>query len=132
VRHVPSFVWGHVLSALLLGFFSGAFLGVKAVLTFSAMMAFSALISAALCWRWPGFGGRGWQLWLVGVVANPLFLTAAYFSYQERDCLIGAKTGWDCILSAAFPMAMGLCLIPPLIGLAVRWLASWGAGTVTK
>jgi hypothetical protein len=126
VRRIPSFVWGHVLSALLLGFVSGAMLNLAAVLSLSGLLAFSALVSAGLCWRWPGFAGPGWQLWLVGVIANPLFLTAAFFSYQELDCLTGAKTGWDCMFSQAFPMAMGICLIPPLIGLAARWLARRG------
>jgi hypothetical protein len=123
VRRIPSFIYGHVLSALLLGFFSGAFLDVRAVAVFSAVMAGCALVSGLVCWLWPGFAGPGWQLWLVGVIANPLFLAAAFFAYQDFDCLVGRKTGWDCLLSDAYPLAMGICLVPPLIGLAVRWLA---------
>jgi len=127
VRRIPSFVWGHVLSALLLGFIGGALLDLTAVLIFCGVMAGSALISALICWRWPGFAGSGWKLWLIAVVANPLFLVAAFFSVQELDCLTGAKTGWDCMFSDAFPAVMVICLIPPPIGLAVRWLAHrWG------
>src|SRR5262249_42203500 len=39
VRRIPSFFWGHVLSALLLGLTGGAFLNVQAVMMFSGTMA---------------------------------------------------------------------------------------------
>ena len=123
MRRIPSFVYGHVLSALLLGFVGGALLNLTAVAIFCGVMAGSALASAFVCWLWPGLAGPGWQLWLVGTVANPLFLVAAFLAFQNYDCLVGQKTGWDCMFSDAYPVAMGICLIPPLIGLAVRWLA---------
>jgi hypothetical protein len=49
---------------------------------------------------------------------------AAFLAFQNYDCVVGQKTGWDCMFSGAYPLVMGICLIPPLIGLAVRWLAS--------
>ena len=112
-----------MLSALLLGFAGGAMLDLKAVLVFCGVMAGCALASALVCRLWPGFDGAGWKLWLVGVIANPLFLTATFFAYQDRDCLIGAKTGWDCMFSQAFPLGMAICLVPPPVGLTLRWLA---------
>ncbi len=124
MRRVPSFVYGHVLSALLLGFVGGAFLNLTAVMIFCGVMAGGALASAVVCWLWPGFAGAGWKLWLVGVIANPLFLVAAFFAVQSYDCLVGEKTGWDCLFSEAYPQTMGICLVPPVVGLAVRWLAS--------
>jgi hypothetical protein len=123
VRRIPSFIYGHVLSALLLGLTGGAFLDLRAVAVFSGVMAGCALVSGLVCWRWPGFAGSGWLLWLVGTIANPLFLVAAFFTYQDFDCLVGAKTGWNCMLASLEPSVMGVCLIPPLIGLVVRWLA---------
>jgi hypothetical protein len=123
VRRIPSFVWGHVLGALLIGMIAGAFLDLRAVLTFGGAMAVCALASAFVCGLWPGLSGAGWQLWLVGVIANPLFLAAVFFAYQDIDCLVGVKTGWDCMFASIEPMVMGVCLVPPLVGLAVRWLA---------
>ncbi len=121
-RRIPSFIWGHVLGALLLGLTSGAFLNFPAVMKFSGAMVLGALVSGLVCWRWPGVAGPGWQLWLVGWAANPLFLGSAFFVYQDFDCLLGTKKGWDCIIPAIGPMIMGLCLVPPMIGLVVRWL----------
>jgi hypothetical protein len=123
VYRIPSFVWGHVLSALLLGFIGGVFFNLTALLAFCGVMAGCALASALICRLWPGFAALGWKLWLVAAIANPLFLVAAFFAIQDLDCLTGAKTGWDCLFSEAYPMAMAICLIPPLFGLAVRWLA---------
>jgi hypothetical protein len=123
VRRIPSFVYGHVLSALLLGFVGGAFLNLTAVVIFCGVMAGCALASAFVCWLWPGFAGSGWQLWLVGAIANPLILVAAFLAYQNFDCLVGQKTGWDCMFSEAYPLIMAICLVPPAVGLGVRWLA---------
>ena len=123
MRRIPPFVCGHVLSALLLGFVGGALLNLTALLIFCGVMAGSALASAFVCWLWPGFAGPGWQLWLVGAIANPLVLVAAFLAYQNLDCLIGQKTGWDCMFSEAYPMVMAICLVPPVVGLAVRRLA---------
>ncbi len=122
MRRIPAFVYGHVLSALLIGLIAGAFLDLKAVLIFSSVMAGCALASAIICWMWPGFSGPGWQLWIAGVIGNPMFLVAGFFAYQELDCLTGAKTGWSCLFSDVYPMLMGACLVPPLLGLVVRWL----------
>ena len=123
MRRIPSFVYGHVLSAFLLGFVGGVFLNLEALLVFCSVMAGSALVSALVCWRWPGYAGAGWKLWLVGVIASPLFLVAAFLVAQDYECLTGSKTGWDCMFSDMYPLMMGVCVIPPLIGLAVRWLA---------
>jgi len=124
VRRIPPFVYGHMLSALLIGFVVGAaFLDLKAVAMFGGVMAAGALVSALVGWRWPGLGGAGWKLWLVCAIANPLFLVAAYFAIQDWDCLVGTKTGWSCLLVEVEPQIMGTCFVPPLFGLAVRWVA---------
>jgi hypothetical protein len=124
VRRIPSFVYGHVLGALVIGVVAGAFLDLKAVLIFGGVMGASAIASAFICWLWPGLTGPGWQLWIVGVIGSPLFLVAAFFAYQDYDCLLGNKTGWNCMFADVGPLAMGVCLGPPLFGLTVRWLAS--------
>ena len=122
MRRIPSFVYGHVLGAMLMGVAAGAVLDARAVAVFSGIMGISAAASAFVCRYWPGFAGPGWQLWIAGVVGNPMFLVAGYFAYQELDCLIGKKTGWSCLFSDVYPMLMGACLVPPLFGLVVRWL----------
>ena len=123
VRGIPSFIWGHVLGALLLGLTFVVVLNVIPTLVLSSALVVGAFVSGLVCWRWPGVAGPGWQLWLVGVVANPLFLGSAFFVYHDFDCLGGTRKGWDCIIPAISPIIMGICLVPPIIGLMVRWLA---------
>jgi len=123
VRRIPSFVYGHVLGAMLIGFVGGSFLDLEAVMTFGGGMAASAIASSFVCWFWPGFAGAGWKLWIAGGIGNPLFLASAFFAYQDIDCLLGTKTGWGCMFASVEPQVMAACLVPPLIGLAVRWLA---------
>ena len=122
MRRIPSFVYGHVLAALLIGFVAGSFLDFKAVMMFGSGTAAGAIASAFVCWLWPGFAGPGWQLWIAGAIGNPLFLAAAFFAYQDIDCLLGTKTGWGCMFASIEPTVMACCLAPPLIGLAIRRL----------
>jgi hypothetical protein len=48
-------------------------------------------------------------------------LAAVAFSVDQYDCLTGERTGWNCMFSDVGPLAAGLCLPPPLVGLALRW-----------
>jgi hypothetical protein len=109
---------------LLVGVVCGAFLDLKAVMVFGGVLAVSAAASALVCWWWPGFDGAAWKLWLAGVFGNPLLLVALFFAATERECLLGRKTGWDCLFSDVGPMVAGVCLLPPVFGLAVRWVWS--------
>jgi hypothetical protein len=103
---------------------TGLFLNLMAVVAFSACLALGATVSAFVCrWR-PGFGAAGWKLWIVGSVANPLVLAAAAFSASEYECLLGRKTGWDCLFAEIGPFVTGLGLLPSLAGLLARWWAS--------
>ena len=127
MKHIPAFVLGHVIAAFVAGAVAGTFLDLKAVMVFSSVLAASAIVSALVCWRWPGFEAAGWKLWLIGILANPLFLTAAAFSADQYDCLLGRKTGWNCMLSDVGPMVAGMCLLPPIGGLLWRWWRRWTA-----
>ena len=90
-------------------------------MVFSSVLAASAVVSALVCWRWPGFAADGWKLWLTGSLANPLFLAAIAFSADQYECLLGRHTGWNCLFSDAGPLVAGMCLLPPLGGLLWRW-----------
>jgi hypothetical protein len=122
VKKVPSFVYGHVLGALVTGAVAGSFLDWQAVTSFAGVLAVNAVIGALICWWWPGFDAAGWKLWLVATFANPLILAAIGFSIDQFDCLVGRQTGWNCMFSDVGPLAAAACLPSPLIGLAVRWL----------
>jgi hypothetical protein len=124
MRALPSFVYGHVLGALLIGGLCGAFVDLRAVFTFGVAMAAGAAASAMVCRWWPGFDGPGWRLWLAGALGNPLLLVALGFSIDSYECLPGKRTGWDCMFSDIGPLVAGVCLLPPLAGLGLRWL--WG------
>jgi hypothetical protein len=93
----------------------------SAVLVFSSVLAANAVIGSLVCWWRPGFEAAGWKLWLMATFANPLMLSAIAFSIDSYGCLVGARTGWNCLFTDAGPDVIGACLPSPLIGLAVRW-----------
>jgi hypothetical protein len=90
----------------------------RAIFTFAIAMAVGAAASAMVCRWWPGYDAPGWALWLTGAIANPLLLVALGFSIDRYDCLLGKRTGWDCMFSDIGPMVVGVCLLPPLVGSA--------------
>jgi hypothetical protein len=124
VRRIPSFVYGHVLGALLIGIVGGAFLDLTAVMVFGGGLTVSAAASAFVCWWWPGFAGAGWKLWLAGTFGNPLLLVGGFFAIADWECLVGGETGWNCMFAEVGPLAVGVCLLPPLFGLALRWIST--------
>jgi len=124
MRGLSSFVYGQVVGALVIGAVGGAFLDLRAIFTFAIAMAIGAAASAMVCRWWPGFDAPGWRLWLTGALANPLLLVALGFSIEEYECLLGKRRGWDCMFSDIGPLVVGVCLLPPLLGLGLRWL--WG------
>jgi hypothetical protein len=124
MRALSPFVHGHVLGALVIGSMAGSYVEFRAILTFGIAMAVGAAASALVCRWWPGFDGPGWRLWLTGVLGNPLLLVALGFSIEGYECLLGTRTGWNCMFSDIGPMVVAACLLPPLLGLGLRWL--WG------
>jgi hypothetical protein len=121
------FALGQVIGAAVVGTATGLFLNLVAVVVFSAGLAAGAAVSAIVCrWR-PGFGAAGWKLWIVGSLANPVVLAGAAFSASEYECLLGWKTGWDCLFADIGPFVTGLGLLPPLAGLLARWWAGRAA-----
>ena len=125
MRAVSPFVYGQVLGALVIGAIGGSFIDGKAIFTFAIAMAIGASASAMVCRWWPGFDAPGWRLWLTGALGNPLLLVALAFSVEEYECLLGKRTGWNCMFSDIGPLVVGVCLLPPLLGLGLRWL--WGS-----
>jgi hypothetical protein len=124
VRRIPSFVYGNVVGGLITGIVSGAFLDLKAVVIFSASLAANAAIVSLVCWWRPGFEAAAWKLWLMATFANPLMLVALGFTIDQHECLIGSKTGWNCMFATIGPLVIGVCLVPPTIGVLVRWLVA--------
>lgn len=122
MRRLSPFVVGQVLGALLIGAIGGSFLDLRAIFTFAIAMAVGAAASAIVCRWWPGYDAAGWRLWLTGALANPLLLVALGFSVDSYECLLGKRTGWNCMFADIGPLVAGICLLPPLLGLAVRWL----------
>jgi hypothetical protein len=120
MRPAIPFVFGQVLSALLIGAVGGALINTASIESFSIIMAVAAAASATVC-RWvPGYDGPWWQLWLAGAGTNPLLLVALAFSFDAADCVVGARKGPACLFSDIGPLVVGVCLIPPLIGIGLR------------
>jgi hypothetical protein len=120
MRAPSPFAIGQIVGALVVGVVAGALVG--AVVAFSGLMVLGAAASVMVC-RWsPGYDAAGWRLWLTGAVANPLLIVMVAFSVDEYDCLLGSRTGWACMFSDVGPMVVGLCLLSPLFGVALRWL----------
>ena len=65
-------------------------------------------------WR-PGPEAAGWKLWLAGSIANPPMLAALACSACDYECLLGWRTGWDCMFAEIGPFVAGLGCPPPLI-----------------
>ena len=84
-------------------------------------MTLGAAASAMVCNWWPGYAAPAWRLWLSGALANPLLLVALGFSLDSYECLLGKRTGWGCMFADIGPMVVGICLIPPLFGVGLRW-----------
>ena len=121
MRRIHPFVYGHVIGAFLVGGVAGAFLDLKAVMMFSSLLAANAAIGSLICWWRPGFDAAWWKLWLVASFATPMMLAAIAFSIDQYDCLIGQRTGWNCMFRGVGLDTMMACLPSPLIGLVVRW-----------
>ncbi|MFO1160685.1 MAG: hypothetical protein U1E60_17730 [Reyranellaceae bacterium] len=125
MRRIPSFVYGNVAGAVLIGAGLGAFVDLKAMLVFPAVLAANSVIVCLICWWRPGFEAAAWKLWLTATLVNPLLLAGIAYSIDEYECLIGRKTGWGCMLSGLGLMVAGVCLAPPITGLLVRWVTRW-------
>lgn len=124
MRRIPSFVYGNVGGGLITGIVGGAFLDLKAVVIFSALLAANAAIVSLICWWRPGFEAAAWKLWLMATFANPLMLVALGFTIDQYECLIGSRTGWNCMFAGIGPLVAGVCQVPPVVGLMLRWWTS--------
>ena len=121
------FAVGHVLGAVVVGATVGSFLELKAVFNLAALMGGNAAIGALICWWWPGFNGAWWKLWPMATVVNPLMIAAVAWTLDQWDCLVGTKTGWDCMFAGFGPLAIEACLPSPLVGLAASWWSGYRA-----
>ena len=119
---MSAFAVGQVGGALLIGALGGTFVNASSILSFAIAMGVGALASVMICHIWPGWDGPGWQLWLVGALANPLLLVALAFSADATDCVVGKAKGPTCLFGDIGPLVVGVCLLPPLIGLSLRLL----------
>ena len=125
VRRIPSFVYGHVVGALVTGAIGGAFLDLTAVMVFGAAAAAAAAVSALVCWWWPKFDASAWKIWLVATVANPVLIAGVVWSLLNMDCYTGELKGWDCLFSdVGWVCALGT-LPSPIIGLIARRFGNW-------
>jgi len=122
VRRIHPFVLGHIGGALVAGAVAGTFLDALAVVTFAGVLAGNALLVTLICWWRPGLNASGWKLWLTASLANPLVLAGAVWSALQYECLVGKKSGWNCLLDDVGPFVVGMGLLPPLFGLAARGL----------
>lgn len=122
VRYIPSFAYGHVIAALLVGVVFGAtLLNVSAIIALGTVLAAAAVISALICWWWLGFEAPSWKLWLVATVANPLLIGGVAWSLYYADCLAGETKGWDCLFADMGWLAVAATLPSPVIGLIARF-----------
>lgn len=121
MRRIPSFVYGHVLGALVAGVVGGAFLDLTAVMVFGSSAAAAAVVSALVCWWWPKFDASAWKLWLVATAVNPLLIAGLIWSLVSLDCILGTTRGWNCLFAdVGWVVAVGT-LPSPVVGLIVRW-----------
>lgn len=113
---------GQVVGALVIGALGGLFVNASSIVSFAIAMGVGALASVFICKIWPGWDGPGWQLWIVGALANPLLLVALAFTSDAADCVIGKAKGPACLFGDIGPLVVAVCLLPPLIGIGLRTL----------
>ena len=117
------FTYGMVCSAPVIGALAGgSALNARGTILFALTMAVGAAVAVLACSWWPKLSAPVWKLWPASVAANPLFLLAAGYSLDHYECLPGSATGWNCFLVDLGPFVAALCLLPPIVGLALRWL----------
>lgn len=122
MRHIPSFAYGHVIAAPVVGAVFGATLvHVNAVLALGAVLGAAAAISALVCWWWPGLDAPSLKLWAVATFANPLLLAGIAWTLYYADCLTGETKGWDCLFTDMGWLAVAATLPSPAVGLIVRF-----------
>ena len=122
MRRLHPFAVGSVLAGLVVGGVAGtAVLNLKAIAMLALFMAAGAAIAALVCRRWPGLAAPAWKLWPMAVVTNPLFMVGVYWTIDQYECLLRRSRGWDCLFADFGWMLAALCLLPPAVGLAVRW-----------
>ena len=122
MRRIHPFVRGHVVTAAIVGAVAGATLDAQAALIGGVLLTAGAVVSSLVCWWKPGFEAPAWQLVPAAILANPLMLLAIGFVIVDADCLVGNRTGWDCLGAAVAILVAGVCLLPPFGG----WLwRSW-------
>jgi hypothetical protein len=124
---IHPFVMGHLIGAVMTGAIAGAFIGPQAAFMGALILLVGAVVSCLICQWWPGVEAPAWKLWLIGVLANPLFLVAVAFSIDQYECLIGQKTGWNCMFFDLGPKVAAMCLLPPIGGLLWRGWRRWRA-----
>lgn len=117
---IKPFVMGHLVSAVLVGAGAGAFLDVRASLYVALALLAGAVVSSLVCQWKPGVEAAGWKLWLVAVIANPILLASLGYMAFDWECVAGLRRGWNCIGAAIAIAAAGLCLVPPVGGVAWR------------
>lgn len=115
-------VVGSVLGGLVTGLIAGTFLDGLAVLVWSGSLAASAAVAVAVCWWRPGLDAAAWKVWLATTFASPLMLASLGWSIAQWECLVGGRTGWECLFAGVGPIVAVTCLPPPLIGLLARRL----------
>lgn len=119
---INPFVMGHLVGAVLVGGVAGTlFLDAQAGLICAVALLAGAFVSSYVCQWWPGVEAPGWKLWAVAVFASPIMLLALGYIAFDYECTVGIRRGWNCLLAAIAIMVVGLCLLPPAIGLLWRW-----------
>jgi hypothetical protein len=119
---IHPFVIGYTVGAAVVGLATGSLLGALAALAGVVIGAGGALVSCLVCWGWPGLEARPVVLWPVAVLANPVMLVALGLMIDGSQCLIGDRSGWDCMAPAVAVFVAILCLLPPFGGLLWRRL----------
>lgn len=122
MRRLHPFAVGSVLAGLAVGGVAGTVaLNARAIVMLALFMAAGAAVAALVCRRWPGLAAPAWALWPMSVITNPLFMIGVYWTIDQRACLLRRSPGWDCMFADFGWILATLCLLPPAVGLAVRW-----------
>ena len=105
-ERMPPFVAGQVAGALTIGLVTFLLNGGYLVNFEWVLVAMGPVVSALVCWRWPGPGAPAWKLLFVALLANPMMwmLIAAFLGLAH----LGARFAFFIVVSAAVSVLAGL------------------------
>jgi len=111
LERIPPFVTGQVAGAVTMGLATHLLNGAYFInLDWVVLMSMGPVVSALVCWRWPGPDAPAWKLLPVALLANPMMLMLIAVALGWPTSVPGSRSSSWCRVSCRFWRALpGAC-----------------------